>query len=65
MRLIRQEHGDYFCVAVAGHPESHSDSNGDVTSDVQHLREKVDAGADFIVTQFFYDADAFLSFHQR
>jgi methylenetetrahydrofolate reductase (NADPH) len=26
VRLIRREHGDYFCIAVAGHPEGHQDS---------------------------------------
>lgn len=26
VRLIRREHGDYFCIAVAGHPEGHQDA---------------------------------------
>lgn len=33
--------------------------------EVRYLKEKIDAGADFIVTQFFYDADVFLSYVTR
>ena len=61
VRLIREEFGDYFCVVVAGHPEGHpaSESRED---EINHLKEKMDAGADLIMTQFFYDCDSFLLF---
>lgn len=62
VRYIRRKHGDYFCVGVAAYPEGHADS-ADKTSDVDHLRAKVDAGADFIVTQLFYDVERFLTWH--
>lgn len=61
VKLIRQEHGDYFGIAVAGHPERHSDSKSK-EEELAHLKLKIDAGADFIITQFFYSTDAFLNY---
>lgn len=65
VKLIRKEHGDYFCIGVAGFPEGHPYSSGDTDNDMQHLRQKIDAGADFVLTQFFYDPAVFLSFRDR
>jgi len=65
VKLIRELHGDYFCVGVAGHPEGHpSSKEGDTGRDeeMKHLRDKMDAGADFIITQFFYNVDVFLEY---
>jgi methylenetetrahydrofolate reductase (NADPH) len=62
VKFIRAEYGDYFCIAVAGYPEGHPQSSGDVERDVNFLKEKVDAGADFVLTQFFYDTSAFISY---
>ncbi|KAK9125803.1 hypothetical protein Scep_014649 [Stephania cephalantha] len=67
---IRSKYGDYFGITVAGYPEAHPDviqSNGVATgegyqSDLAYLKKKVDAGADLIVTQLFYDTDIFLKF---
>ena len=64
MRYIRRKHGDYFCVGVAAYPEGHADS-ADKLSDVDHLRAKVEAGADFVVTQLFYDVDRFLAWYSE
>jgi methylenetetrahydrofolate reductase (NADPH) len=64
VRLIRETHGDYFGIAVAGHPEGHPSSRS-LEEELQHLKEKMDAGADFIITQFFYDTDSFLTFVKR
>ena len=58
VRYIRRQHGDYFCIGVAGYPEGHCDSS-DKTSDTQYLLDKQEAGADFVVTQLFYDTDAY------
>jgi methylenetetrahydrofolate reductase (NADPH) len=60
VELIRKEHGDYFGICVAGYPEGHPD--GSYETDLKFLKEKVDAGADYIITQLFYDCDAFLKF---
>lgn len=58
VRYIRRHHGDYFCVGIAGYPEGHCDSS-DKQADTKYLVEKQTAGADFIITQLFYDTDAF------
>lgn len=56
---IRKTYHDHFDIGVAGYPEG-CDDNKDEDLLLDHLKEKVDAGAGFIVTQMFYDADNFL-----
>lgn len=66
IRYIRQHHGDYFCIGVAGYPEGHCDSiEQDIERDVQWLKTKQDAGAQFVITQLFYDVDVFLLWLKR
>ncbi|KAN0064945.1 methylenetetrahydrofolate reductase 1 [Thecaphora frezii] len=66
VRYIRQQHGDFFCIGVAGYPEGHADYvDRDVHRDMMHLKEKQDAGAQFVVTQLFYDVDRFLSWYKE
>lgn len=63
VKLIRKEHGDYFCIAVAGFPEGHPQNNGnDQATELMYLKNKIDSGADFILTQFFYDPNVFIEF---
>ncbi len=61
---IRRHHGDGvrgFGLAVAGYPEKHIES-ADRDTDLRHFKNKVDAGADIVITQLFYDNTDFFSF---
>ncbi|KAF4615411.1 hypothetical protein D9613_002717 [Agrocybe pediades] len=59
------EYSDWFCVGVAGYPDGHPDTTTDEDTEISRLKQKVDAGADFIVTQLFYDADYFISWYKK
>lgn len=61
VRFIKKEHGDHFGICVAGYPEGHEESTS-YLEDVQFLKQKVDAGADFIITQLFFDSGTYLQF---
>ncbi len=60
VRYIRKEYGDYFDIAVAGYPQTHTLPPEERDQEMTWLKEKVDAGANFIFTQMFYDADLFI-----
>mmetsp|Transcript_20987 Transcript_20987/g.45966 ORF Transcript_20987/g.45966 Transcript_20987/m.45966 type:complete len:596 (-) Transcript_20987:433-2220(-) len=70
VRYIRKEFGDYFGICVAGYPEAHPDTIVDdpeqmeknYWANIDYLKQKVEAGADIIITQLFYDVDIFLKF---
>lgn len=61
VELIRGEFSDSFGVAVAGYPEVHQECSS-AEIDLQNLRRKVDAGADIVITQLFYDNADFYRF---
>ena len=64
VKYIREKYGDHFDIGVAGYPEG-CDDDTDAESLMEHLKEKVDAGGTFIVSQMFYDADIFLEWVRK
>ena len=65
-QLVRflHEQGE-FSIGVAGFPEGHVACKAGKEADWRHLKEKVDAGADFILTQLFFDNADFLRFRDH
>ncbi|PNY26083.1 Methylenetetrahydrofolate reductase [Tolypocladium capitatum] len=68
VRYIRRNHGDYFCIGVAAYPEGHADESHPLGQSLEHdlpyLVDKLQAGADFIMTQLFFDIDAYEKFEK-
>ena len=64
VQYIRKEFGDIFFIGVGGYPETHQEQK-DPDLDISFLKQKVDAGADIIVTQLFYDVEKFLLFRDK
>lgn len=69
VKYIRKQHGDYFCIGVAAYPEGHADEGHpegqSLEHDLPYLVEKTQAGADFVMTQLFFDVEAYDKFEKR
>lgn len=59
--FIREKFAKHFQIAVACYPEVHPQAKG-YQDDVAFLKQKFDAGADYAVTQYFYNTDAYSQF---
>jgi methylenetetrahydrofolate reductase (NADPH) len=63
VRLIKANYGNEFCIGVACYPEGHQEAPS-LEEDIKHLKEKVEAGGEFAITQMFFRNEDFFRFRE-
>jgi len=64
IEFIRTETGDWFDLEVAAYPEKHPQAEN-LENDIQHFANKVKAGANSAITQYFFNADSYFHFVEK